>query len=835
MLRLTCKLKTDIANCNSKLQTRNCKPSPMYRNYLKIAFRNLVKYKFISFINLFGLTLGISCCLLILAYIINELSYDRYNKNADRIYRVTRSFGNTETGAVSLHLGAVAPPFAPLLKNDFKEIENTTTLLEVGRQPMQYQDKTFNESDGYFADEEFTDFFKVNVLRGNPKTALRDPYNIMLTEEVARKYFGSEEPMNKVIKFGSNKMSLKVSCIYKDLPANSHFHPKFMISFNTLKDTAVYGAEQLRTNWSNNSFYTYLMLPENIDVKKLEARFPGFLDKHVDGGGQNASKWTALSLQKLTDIHLRSHLDSELEENGDIKRVYIFSAIAFFILMIACINYMNLSTARSALRAREIGVRKVAGAHRKELIIQFLSESAVVSYMSMMLALGLTWLLMPLINTLSGQNLSMQMLGSFPLLAGIVVVPLVIGIFSGIYPALFMSSFRPVLVLKGLFKVGGGDISFRKVLVTLQFTISIILIISTGIIFRQMKYMQDKSLGFDREHIVLLTFPDPLVDKYDAFRNELLRNANVRNIGRSSRVPTGRLLDAMGAKVRRGDSLAPANADIKYVTADDDFISTYGVRIVAGRNFSREFGMDTSAFLVNEASVKALGFNSNADALGKDFAYGNRQGKLIGVFNDFNFESLHHNIVPLVLLMPGSAGNYRNLSIKISGNNVASALNHIEKTWRGFLPEVPYQYTFLDENFGRLYESEQKQKAILTVFACIAIFIACLGLFGLCAFAITQRMKEIGIRKVLGAGTATIVGLLSTNFLKLVGIAAVIAFPVAWFAMHNWLQDFAYRTTIPWWLFILAGILAGCIAFLTTGFLALRAARANPIKSLRNE
>src|SRR5215204_3087428 len=802
----------------------------MVYNYLKIAFRNLLKYKFISFINLFGLTVGIACCLLILTYIINELSYDKFHPEANRTYRVTRSFRNAETGEISLNLGTVAPPFAPLLINDFKEIEKITRLLPSGRSSLRYADKKFNEDNIYWGDEYLFDFFKIKLTKGNPAKALTDPYSVMMTEELARKYFGAEDPINKMIRM-DNQINLKVTGVYKPLLPNSHVHPNIVVSFNTLKDTTIYGEENLRTNWGNNSFLTYIRLPENYDTRRLEKQFPAFLDRHMNEGGKyKNSDGTALALQKLTDIHLYSHMDYEAEENGDIKRVYIFSAIALFILLIACINYMNLSTARSALRAREIGVRKVVGAQRKEIIAQFLSESVLVSWLAMILAFSLTRLFLPWLNKISGQQLSIDILLRWDILIPILVVPFVVGILSGIYPALFMSSFRPVQVLKGLFKVGGSTISFRKVLVTTQFTISIILIVSTITVFRQMRYMQQKELGFDKNHIVNIPYNVGLNDRFDAFRTELLSNSYIKNVGRSSRIPTGRLLDANGSRIKRSDTLEPANADIKFVSADQDFIPTYGVRIVAGRGFSRDFSTDTGSFLLNEAAVRALGFKANDDVIGRDFGYGNRTGKVIGVFNDFHFESMHQRILPLVLLVPRSANDYGNTSIKITGTNIPAALAHIEKTWQKFLPESPYQYNFLDENFERLYLSEERQKTIFTFFAFIAIFIACLGLFGLSAFAILQRIKEIGIRKVLGADVNTIVALLSKDFLKLVLLAAIIAFPIAWYAMDSWLRDFAYRINVGWWVFVVAGIIAGIVAFVTISFQAIKAAIANPVK-----
>ena len=807
----------------------------MIFNYLKIAWRNLIKYRFISAINLLGLTIGLTCCLLILTYILHELSYDHYNDKTSQVYRVTRDFNDPATGATNLRLSTIAPPFGPYMLNDFKEIEKMARLLDNSPAPLRYNDKMFNEPDIYFADPNVPDFFSIKMVSGDAQKGLADPFSVMLTPDVARKYFGDEDPMNKMIKM-NNQFSLKVTGIYKPFPSNSHIHPAILLSFSTLNDTAIYGAQQLRTNWGNNSFLTYIQLPKNYDPNKLIAQFPAFLDRNINEGNKyKTSQGTSLSLQKLTDIHLRSHMDYEAEQNGDIKRVYIFSAIALFILLIACINYMNLSTARSALRAREIGIRKVVGARRKEIIFQFLSESVLVTWLAMLLAFGLTKLLLPWLNKLSDQQISIDILFKWQVIVPVLLVPFIVGIIAGIYPALFMSSFRPIQVLKGLFKAKGINISFRQVLVTLQFTISIILIISTAVVFSQMRYMQKKSLGFDKEHIITLPYNGGLNDRFESFRTDLMSSSAIKNAGRSSRIPTGRLLDNMGASIMRNDSLEPITAAIKFVWADNEFMSTYGVRTVAGRPFSADYSLDTSAFLVNEAAVKVLGFNDNNEVLGKDFKYGARKGKIIGVFNDFHFESMHEKIVPLVLLVPRSQYAYGRISIKVAGNNIPGALTQIENTWKKFLPDIPFEYTFLDENFARLYKSEDRERSIFTVFAGLAIFIACLGLYGLSAFAISQRIKEIGIRKVLGANVSTIVSLLSKDFLKLVMIAFVIAFFCSWLAMYKWLQDFAYRISMPWWLFIVAGILAGFIAVLTISFQAIKAAIANPVKSLRTE
>ncbi|HZI54767.1 MAG TPA: FtsX-like permease family protein, partial [Chitinophagaceae bacterium] len=541
-------------------------------------------------------------------------------------------------------------------------------------------------------------------------------------------------------------------------------------------------------------------------------------------------------LQKLTDIHLHSHTDYEAEPNGDISRVYIFSAIALFILLIACINYMNLSTARSALRAKEIGIRKVVGARKKELIGQFLGESILICWAAILLACVITYLTLPWLNKISGQDLSFSMLMQPKILVPLLITPVLVGLLSGLYPALFMSSFQPVKTLKGLFKVGGSSISFRKVLVVAQFAISIILIITTVIVFQQLRYVQKKALGFEKDRVITMSYTNEVGRQYDAFRTELLQNTAFKNMSRTSRIPTGRLLDNMGASTLVGDSLRPVTTDIKFVSSDYDFVSTFAIPMRAGRYFSRDYGTDTASFVINDATVKALGWKNANDAIGKGFQYGGQKGRIIGVLNDFHFESMHQAIVPMIFVMfPPSRSYYNNLSIKISGGSMPSALSQLEIVWKKYFPETPVDYTFLDENFDRLYESEQKQATLFTVFACVAIFIACLGLFGLSAFAISQRIKEIGVRKVLGANVSGIVGLLSKDFLGLVGIAALMAFPVAWYAMNTWLKDFAYRTDIQWWVFVVAGAVAALIAFLTVSFQAIKAAVANPVKSLRTE
>src|SRR5215218_5366352 len=588
----------------------------MIRNYIKIAFRNLAKYKFISFINLFGLTIGLTCCLLILAYILHEISYDKFQPYAGHTYRLSRSFHNEE-GVQSLHLGAISPPFGPLLKNEFPEIQTMTRLLSNGNTAFVYDDKKFYERNVFFADENLPDVFKIDVLKGNAKKALEAPFNILITDELAKKYFGNADPLDKLVKL-DNGIPVKIGGVYKPFPSNTHIHPDVLISFNTLKDSTIYGERNLQTNWGNNSFLTYVVLPNNYNAKQLEAKFPAFINKFYhfpdESPGFIGSKYTHLYLTPLTDIHLRSHLDYEVEENGDIKRVYIFSIIALFILLIACINYMNLSTARSVLRAKEIGIRKTVGADRKEIIAQFLTESVLMAWLAILFAFVLNALFLPWLNNVSGQELTIDILLRWQVLLPLILAPFLIGILSGLYPAVFMSSFQPVKVLKGLFKVS-GNLSLRKALVVSQFVISIILIISTVIVFQQLRYMQNKALGYNKEHVITMSNTAAFGNQYESFRNELLQNGRVKEISRSSRIPSGRLLDAQDVAVPSGDTVKPLSMDLKYLAVDYHFVPTYNMKLLAGRNFSNNYATDSTSFLINETAARTLGWKTPQDAI----------------------------------------------------------------------------------------------------------------------------------------------------------------------------------------------------------------------------
>jgi len=800
----------------------------MLRNYLKIAFRNLLKHKSFSFINIAGVAIGLACFLLLAIYVKDELSYDRYNANAERIYRMSRTFLSKD-GTASLRLGHVAPPFGPLVKQDFPEVEQVVRLLETGAL-VRYGDNVFNEENMFAAESNLFKVFDFKVLSGNPDKALENPFSIMFSRPMAEKYFGKENPVGKTVKL-DNQLDYTVTGVFEPLPPQAHFHPTFLVSFSTLNDSRVYGAESLRTNWGNNAFSTFLLLPKNYDPQKLVKAFPAFQNRHVD---PKASTWSVLDLMKLTDIHLYSHLDSEIEANGDIQYVYLFSAIAIFILIIACINYMNLATAKSATRAKEVGMRKVIGAVRSQLINQFLSESILLVIISVIIAVVLVILCLPALNNFTQKQLAFDALLDPVFLTILVSITLFTGIIAGSYPAFFMTSFQPISVLKGTIASALKNGKLRQTLVIVQFSIAVVLIISTAVVYNQMRYIKNYKLGYSKDQVVLLRMADDSVTNFEGIKQRLKTNSNITEVGRSSRIPSGRLLDSWEAYVMKGDSMAPADINIKSLSVDEDFIPAYQIDMAAGRNFSKEFSTDkTSGFVLNETAVRLLGWKNPADAVGNRFGYGNVRGQIIGVTKDYHFESLHQKVAPIAMFHQPGRLNW--VSVHVSGGNLKEALSHMESVWKQQFPETPYTYEFLDQRFGKLYAREQTQQMLFGIFAGIAIFISCLGLLGLSMFMAELRTKEIGVRKVLGASVGSIVALLSQDFLKLVMIAILLASPIAWYAMHNWLQDFAYHTEINWWVFALAGFISIGIALITVSFQSIKAALMNPVKSLKSE
>ncbi|PWJ53578.1 putative ABC transport system permease protein [Dyadobacter jejuensis] len=800
----------------------------MIRNYLKIAFRNLLKHKLFSFINISGVAIGLTCFFLLALYVKDELSYDRFHEKGDRIYRLSRTFLSMD-GTVSLRLGHTAPPFGPLIQQDFPMVEQVVRMLETGAL-MRYEEKVFNEENIFVADANIFDVFTFDVLAGNKNKALENPFSIMFSKDMAEKYFGKENPIGKIVKM-NNQLDYTVTGVYAPLPAQSHFHPQFLVSFSTLNDNRVYGVEALTNNWGNNSFSTYLLLPEKYDVNTMVKAFPDFQNRHIE---PRASAFSVLDLMKLTDIHLYSHLDSEIEANGDVQYVYLFTAIAFFILVIACINYMNLATATSATRAKEIGMRKVIGADRGQLIYQFLSESMLLVSVSVLIAILLVLLFIPAFNDFTQKQLAIDSLLDPYFIVMMLVIWLFTGLVAGSYPAFFMTSIHPLGILKGQIGSSLKNGGLRQMLVVIQFAIAVVLMISTAVVYSQMKFVKNYKLGYTTDQIVLLNMPDDSTFDFESVRQRLKQNGSIMKVGRSSRIPSGRLLDSWGASVMKGDTMAPTDITIKSLSVDEGFIPTYKIEMAAGRNFSRNFSTDkTNAFVLNETAVRTLGWKGAAEAIGKRFKYGEIQGQIIGVTKDFYFESLHQQVAPIVMFH--QPGRLHRVSVQLAGSEIKGAIAHIRAIWEERFPDIPFEYEFLDQRFGQLYAVEQTQQTLFGLFAGIAILISCLGLLGLSMFMAELRTKEIGVRKVLGASVVSMVSLLSKDYLKLVLIAIVIASPIAWYSMQLWLENFAYHTEIHWGVFLLAGGISIAIALITISFQSIKTARLSPVKSLRSE
>jgi putative ABC transport system permease protein len=812
----------------------------MLYNYFIVAIRSVFRNKLVALINIGGLAFAMTCCLLIYLYISDEMRYDRYHANADKIYRVTRNFLSND-GTVNLHLGHLAPPFGPLLKNDFPDIievarvlnSNLTFTIEEGGE----EKVSFQEPRAYVAEPSVFKIFTIPVVSGDPETSLTRPFTVMLSDKSAMQYFGTTDVAGKELHVNGG-LVLNITGVYESFPAQSHWYPEMLISFSTLEDDNIYGKERLQTNWGNNSFATYILVNDSFDPKRTEAAFPAFIDKHMGPSeGPDApapSSWTNLFLQPLTDIHLRSHLDSEMEANGNINNVYMMGAIGLFIILIACFNFVNLSTARASKRMKEVGLRKVAGANKRQLVEQFLSESILTALIALAVAIALTWVSLGWLNEFTGKTLQLNLITHANFVVASVALTVLVGAVAGFYPALVLSAFKPALIVKG-HTPGSARGTVRRILVVSQFAISIVLIVATLVTTEQLRFMNNRDLGYRKDQIVSLpSLGDGLAEHYEAFRTELLRNTTVKNVTRSSRIPTGRLLDTQGAQVQKGDSLVSTDVVIKNVMVDHDFFDTYGISIAGGRSFSRDvMSDDTAAFVLNESAVHMIGWDID-DAPGKMLRYGGREGRVIGVVKDFHFESLHENIVPMVFHMGRNYSGTR-LSVAISPENMQQGLQHIEKVWKEFAPEIPFRYTFLSESYRQLYESEQKESQLFLIFAGLAIFIAALGLFGLTTFNTLQRAREIGIRKVLGASVTHIVNLLTREILILIVVANVIAWPVAWYLMSEWLAGFAYRIPLSPLAFILAGVAAVLLAIVTVSSQTIRAALLNPATTLRNE
>jgi len=772
------------------------------------------KHKGYSFINIVGLAIGIAACLLLFLWVKDELSYDRYHEKIDRIYRVVSQYevdGNINCFAMT------PAPLGPALVNEFPEVKKA---VRFGKNTIlvNYKNRCFYEK-VFFADPEVFDVFTFPLIKGNPKTALKEPYSIVISEEIRDKYFGEDDPTERIIILGE-KRAYKITGVFKNIPQNSHFR------FHILGSFLDYASSHF-DQWGISNYFTYILTAKDFSHNSFREKLPQFVEKHKGKESRYVSKNTFL-LQPLSRIHLHSNLRGEIEPNSDIGTIYIFSVIALFILLIACLNYINLSTARYANRAKEVSLRKVIGAKRSQLIKQFLGESFLFSFIALPLAIALAELFLPLFNSLSGKKLGFNYFDNLFLMLGLFGIILCVGFASGIFPAFYISALQPIKVLKGMLKASSKVSWLRRSLVISQFTISIIFIISTIIIFNQLNYIREKKLGFYKEHIVNIPiFSKEVLQKYELVKSEFLQNTNVLAVSASSFFPGKNI---WYQNYWREGAKADENLIINWISVDHNFIETFQLELLEGRNFSKDFVSDVErAYILNESAVKEMGWESPID---KKFGIIKR-GTVIGVVKDFHFKPLHQEIKPVAICIYPEFFTY--ISVRISPENISHILDFLKKKWQKLIPSQSFEYSFLDDDFDNLYRTEMRLGKIFGIIASLAIFIACLGLFGLVAFTAEQRTKEIGIRKVLGASVYGIVILLSKEFVKWVLIANIIAWPVAYYAMNKWLQDFAYRINMGVWIFILAGALALILALLTVSYQAVKAALSNPVEALRYE
>jgi len=810
----------------------------MFKNFLKVALRNLWKNKAFSAINIAGLSVGLAVCLLIVLYVKDELSYDKYNAHSENIYRVDADIYFNGTQFIS---AASPAPLAPTLTKDYPQIVQYTRLRNFGDILIRKGNQNIQNHNAIFADSTFFQVFSIPMIKGNRLTALNEPNSIVIDETTAKKYFNSTDVVGKTL-YVDNSVNCKITGVIKDIPPQSHFHFSFI---RPMHDT--YHDDQ--GDWLSNNYASYILVRPDITKaslqKAVDATIKNYLVKQLDqvlhmnaNDLKNSGNHFIYPVMPLTDIHLHSNKSYEFEANGNINYVYVFSIIAIFILLIACVNFMNLSTARSANRAKEVGIRKVVGSLRSNLITQFLTESVLTSFFSLLLAIGIAALLLPLFNQLAGKQMSVWTLFSTWLLPLLISLILVVGCIAGSYPAFYLSSFQPVQVLKGSIAKGFRSSWLRSGLVVFQFFISISLIIGTVVIYNQLNYIRSREIGYNRDQVLVINNTYALDNKIKTFRQDMLKISGVQGATIAGSLPTETSYSQNGW-------FKDPTLDAKQVNimadfyVDQNYIPTLGMQMAAGRNFSTDFLTDSSAVIINETAAKYLSFkNPLNETLYRPSGYASNGGFLskpyhiIGVVKDFNFNSMHDKVGPMIIEL---SENYGRIAMRINTKNIPALISEVEKKWNSMGPGQPFSYSFLDADFNKIYNAEQRTGKLFITFAIFAIFIACLGLFGLVTYAAEQRIKEIGVRKVLGASVGEIVAMISKDFIKLVLIAFVIAFPIAWWMMNKWLQSFAYRINISWWVFALAGSLTIAIALITVSFQAIKAAMANPVNSLRSE
>jgi len=792
----------------------------MLKNYFITALRNIIKHKGHAFINISGLSIGIACCLLLFLWIQDELSYDRYHENADHIYRVVQKW--EADGKVGLTANTPAP-LGPALIDEFagirKFVRFANSEFEVINKDRRFREKIF------FADPDIFKVFTLPLIMGNPEYALKDKHSILISESMRKKYFPEENPLGKTLSLGS-KIGFKITGVFKDIPHNSHLRFDFLASF------LIYRPDYW-TQWGVSNFLTYLLVSDEFSREDYNRRMPQFVEKHRGKKAREEYK-IAYPLQPLTSIHLHSHLRNEISPNRDIGTVYIFSFIAFFILLIACLNYINLSSVRLSMRMREIGLRKILGAGSSQLFKQFLGESTLLAVMALPISLLLTYAFLPVFNELSGKTLSFDYLNDPYLFGAALGIILLVGFISGFVPALLISAVRPMNALRGVLKQNLISSVLRKSLVVFQFTISILFIVCSFIMSNQIQYMRNKDLGLERKNMinVHLQNNEQALQKYEALKQEFSRHPDVLSVSASDFFPGNTRWNMNywheGMEVNRFPG-------IRCLPVDFDFFQTFKIKILAGRPFSKDFGNDEEdAFIINETAVKEFGWAPD-EAIGKKFKIGGGReaGLIIGVAQDFNFNSLHKEVHPLTIYIYPKGFEF--IYVRYKPGKAGQVLEFLEKKWQEFIPEQTFMYSFLDEDFDGLYKTEFRLYKIFLISSVLAVFIACLGLFGLAAFISEQRTKEIGIRKVIGASVSRIVLLLSKEFSRWILIANLLAWPIAWYAMHRWLNNFAFRAHIPLWAFLSAGFIVLFIAMLALSYKAIKAARTNPVEALRYE
>lgn len=811
----------------------------MLFNYLKIAVRILTRNKMVSVINICGLALALTGCILISIFIHDELSYDRYHENADRIFRITRNYV-TSDGGVHMHLGHLAAPFAPLLKNDIPGIIEITRTLGPFNPAMTLEEsidhKSIEFDNGYVADPSVFTVFSIPILSGNKIQSLQKPNTMMLSDEVARKYFGHTDVIGRKLKL--DDLIIEITGTYKAFPKQSHWHADFLISFSTLYNDPSYGREKLENGWENNSFLTYVLVDENFDPVKSQSLLPAFIDKHMPSGdnSRKQSASTNLFLQPLTSIHLHSNLDSEAETNGNINHIYVMGSIGIFLITIACFNFINLSTARATQRGKEVGLRKVSGAQRTQLIFQYISESMLTALLAMVIAMATASACLHWLNDFTGKSISVNEYFNIHFMPGALAFVAFVGVAAGIYPAFIISAYKPAQVLKGQAGSITRGSGIRKILVVAQFSISIAMIIATLITYQQLDFVNKKDLGYNKDQVVVFRYPDEIRDHYDAFFQTLTQQPSIENAARTNRMPTVRLLETN--YVKSVEDPGEKKTIMKNVSVDQRFFETYNIRLVAGKNFSKNISEDdtfeekvSNGFILNETAASLLGWTAD-EAVGKEITNGDIREKVIGVVKDFHFESLRERIAPIVFI---TYPDYRQVSVLASGTDMKASLVLMERVWKQFVTDEPFEYEFINERYAKLYESESRQQELFIVFAVLAIFIASLGLFGLVTFNSIQRRKEVSIRKILGASVHSILHLLSKEIIVLIAVANAIAWPFAWYFMNEWLHEFNYHIEMNIMVFIGSGVLTLCVTLITIASQTLKTALTNPATILRNE